>query len=125
MAFWAGRREPGAGHRFVAFTLWSIPLVTIALAVLRVEAPVLRFYAVIPLLLLALTLLTATLLRRRRALEAEVGRRAAAETAITRLNAELAARVEGLVAERTAVLSLAVAEQPRPRTRPRARSWPT
>jgi signal transduction histidine kinase/CheY-like chemotaxis protein/HPt (histidine-containing phosphotransfer) domain-containing protein len=107
VAFWASRREPGAGHRFVAFTLWSVPLITIALAALRVEAPVLRFYAVIPLLLLALTLLTATLLRRRRALEAEVARRAAAETAVTRLNAELAARVEGLVAERTAVLSTA------------------
>ena len=107
VAFWAGRREPGAGHRFVAVTLWSVPLLTILVAALHVEAPVLRFYAVIPVLLLALTLLTATLLRRRRALEAEVTRRAAAEAAITRLNAELAARVEGLVVDRTAALSLA------------------
>jgi two-component system sensor histidine kinase/response regulator len=107
VAFWAGRREPGAGHRFVALTLWSVPILTVVLAALHVEAPVLRFYAVIPLLLLALTLLTATLLRRRRALEAEVRRRAVAETAITRLNAELAARVDVLVAERTAALSMA------------------
>ena len=105
VAFWASRREPGAGHRFVAFTLWSVPVLTVLVAALRVDAPVLRFYAVIPLLLLALTLLTATLLRRRRALEAEVARRAAAETAITRLNAELAARVDALVSERTAALS--------------------
>ena len=105
VAFWAGRREPGAAHQFVAYTLWSVPVFTVLVAALHVDVPVLRFYAVIPLLLLALTLLTATLLRRRRALEAEVARRAAAETAITRLNAELAARVEGLVAERTAVLS--------------------
>ena len=105
VAFWAGRREPGAGHRFVALTLWSVPVLTVLVAALRVDAPVLRFYAVIPLLLLALTLLTATLLRRRRALEAEVARRAAAETAITRLNAELAARVDALVSERTAALS--------------------
>ena len=107
VAFWASRREPGAGHRFVALTLWSVPVLTILVAALHVEAPVLRFYAVIPLLLLALTLLTATLLRRRRALEAEVARRAAAETTITRLNAELAARVDGLVADRTAALSMA------------------
>ncbi len=108
VAFWAGRREPGAGHQFVALTLWSVPVLTVLVAALHVEAPVLRFYGAIPLLLLALTLLTATLLRRRRALEAEVERRAAAETAITRLNAELAARVDSLVAERTAVLSTAM-----------------
>jgi signal transduction histidine kinase/DNA-binding response OmpR family regulator len=107
VAYWAGQREPGAGHRFVAVTLWSVPLLTILVASLHVDTPVLRFYAVIPVLLLALTLLTATLLRRRRALEFEIARRAAAETAITRLNAELAARVEGLVVERTAVLSMA------------------
>jgi two-component system sensor histidine kinase/response regulator len=107
VAFWAGRREPGAGHRFVALTLWSIPLLTIVMAAQHVEAPVLRFYAIIPLLLLALTLLTATLLRRRRALEAEVLRRAAAETAITQLNAQLAARVEGLVVDRTEALTMA------------------
>ena len=107
VAFWAGRREPGAGHRFVAFTLWSVPVLTVLVSALHVDAPVLRFYAVIPVLLLALVLLTATLLRRRRALEAEVARRAAAETTITRLNAELAARVDGLVADRTAALSLA------------------
>ncbi len=107
VAFWASRREPGAGHRFVALTLWSVPVLTVLVAALHVEAPVLRFYAVIPLLLLALTLLTATLLRRRRALETEVRRRAAAEAAVTRLNAELAARVDGLVADRTAALSMA------------------
>ena len=107
VAYWAGRREPGAGHRFVALTLWSVPVITTLMALLHVEAPVLRFYAVIPLLLLALTLLTATLLRRRRALEAEVVRRTAAETGITQLNTELAARVDILVSERTEVLSAA------------------
>ena len=107
VAFWAARREPGAGHRFVAVTLWSVPVISVSLAVLHVETPVLRFYAVIPVLLLALVLLTATLLRRRRALEAEVVLRAAAEAEITQLNAALAARVDGLVAERTEALSAA------------------
>ena len=107
VAYWAGRREPGAGHRFVAATLWSVPVLTAGLAIAHVERPVLRYYAILPIIVLALTLLTATLLRRRRSLEAEVARRAAAETEILQLNAELATRVEALVAERTAALSAA------------------
>ena len=107
VAWWAARREPGAGHRFVALTLWAVPVVTIVLALFHVETPVLRFYAVTPFIVLALTLLTATMLRRRRALEAEVQRRAEAEAAIARINAELAARVDGLVADRTEALSMA------------------
>ena len=107
VAFWAGQREPGAGHRFVALTLWSVPVVMIVMAAAHVEAPLLRFYAVIPFFALALTLLTATLLRRRRALEAEVARRAVAEAEVTQINTELAARVEQLVADRTDALSLA------------------
>ncbi len=107
VAYWAGRREPGSGHRFVAWTLWSVPVFSIALALGRVELPLMRYYAVLPLLVLGLTILTATLLRRRRALEAEVARRAAAETEILQLNTELAARVDALVAERTEALSAA------------------
>jgi len=107
VAIWASRREPGAGHRFVGITLWSVPALTALMAALHVEAPVLRFYAIIPLLLLALILLTATLLRRRRALEAEVDRRAAAEAEVTQLNTALAARVDGLVADRTEALAMA------------------
>jgi signal transduction histidine kinase/DNA-binding response OmpR family regulator len=103
VAFWAGKREPGAGHRVVAFTLWAIPVLTVTMAALHVDAPVLRFYAVMPLFLLALTLLTATLLRRRHALEAEILRRAAAEAQVLALNADLEARVE----ERSAQLSVA------------------
>jgi two-component system sensor histidine kinase/response regulator len=93
VAFWAGRREPGAGHRVVAVTLWSVPILAVTFAVLRLNTPTLRFYIMIPLLILALTLLTATLLRRRRQLEAEVLRRSAAEAGILALNAELEARV--------------------------------
>jgi diguanylate cyclase (GGDEF)-like protein len=85
MPWMAGAREPGAGHRFVALTLWSVPVLTIALAALRIDTVNLRFYAIFPLIVLALTLVTATLLRRRRALEDEVERRKAAETDIQRL----------------------------------------
>jgi signal transduction histidine kinase/DNA-binding response OmpR family regulator len=107
IAWWAGRREAGAGHRFVAVTLWSVPVVVVCLAALHVDAPVVRYVAVIPFFVLALTLLTATMLRRRRALEAEVARRGAAEAEVKTLNAELAARVDGLVADRTEALSMA------------------
>ena len=107
VAWWAARREPGAGHRFVALTLWTVPVLAVVMALFHVDAPVFRFYAVIPFIVLALTLLTATMLRRRRALEDEVRRRADAEAAIARINAELAARVDGLVADRTAALSMA------------------
>ncbi len=107
IAFWAGKREPGAGHRIVAVTLWAVPVITTLFALARVEAPVLRFYAVIPFFVLALTLLTATLLRRRRALEAEVLRRGAAEAEVTELNARLAARVDALVIDRIEALSQA------------------
>jgi signal transduction histidine kinase/DNA-binding response OmpR family regulator len=107
VAWWASRREPGAGHGVVAFTLWAVPVIMVGMALAHVEAPVLRFYAVIPFFLLALTLLTATLLRRRRALEDEVARRAAAEAQVTQLNERLSARVDVLVEERTVVLSQA------------------
>ena len=107
IAWWAGGREPGAGHRFVAITLWSVPVLVVGLAALHVDAPVVRYFAVVPFFVLALTLLTATMLRRRRALEAEVARRAVAEAEVKTLNAQLAARVDGLVADRTEALSLA------------------
>jgi len=32
IAFWANRREPGAGHRFVAIKLWSLPVLTVGFA---------------------------------------------------------------------------------------------
>ncbi|MBC7664146.1 MAG: response regulator [Caulobacter sp.] len=107
IAWWAGGREPGAGHRFVAVTLWSVPVLVVSLAALHVDAPVVRYFAVIPFFVLALALLTATMLRRRRALEAEVARRAVAEAEVKTLNGQLAARVDGLVADRTEALSMA------------------
>jgi signal transduction histidine kinase len=94
LAWWAGRREPGAAHQLVALSLWCIPLLTIALALVRIDAPLLRYYGGFPVLLLALTLLTVSLLRKRRSLELEVVRRSDAETALMDLNATLEARVE-------------------------------
>lgn len=100
LAWQAGWREPGAGHRMVAITLWIIPLLFIGFAMTSTYGFIVRFIAAIPILVLALMLLTATLLRRRRALEAEVARRRLAESELLSLNASLEKTIE----ERTAQL---------------------
>jgi signal transduction histidine kinase len=100
LAWWAGSREEGAGHRLLATLLLSVPLLAIAMASARFDAPILRYYAFLPVTTLGLTLLTTSLLRRRRTLEAEVQHRSAAETKLAGLNAQL----EEKVAERMADL---------------------
>jgi len=94
LAWWAGGRERGAAHRLVAVALWLIPVLTVGLALAGLDAPVLRYYAAVPVVLLALTLLTATLLRRRLSLEAEVAGRTEAEAELQRASAVLAHNAE-------------------------------
>ena len=94
LAWWAARREPQAGHAYVAVALWGIPLLSVALAVAKADPFALRYWSPLPVLVLALTLLTVSLLRRRHALEAEVVRRSAAEAGLTALNASLEQVVE-------------------------------
>lgn len=93
LAFWAARREPGAGHACVGAALLSIPALAIVLAATGSPAVAVRYWGFLPLLALGLTLLTVSLLRRRRKLEAEVERRARAEQALLELNASLEAKV--------------------------------
>jgi signal transduction histidine kinase len=96
LAWWARGREPGAGHSAIAFAALSIPLLSIGLALAGVQGSV-RYWGALAILLLALTLLTVPLLRRRRALEAEVQRRRTSEAALQQLNGSL----EEQVARRT------------------------
>ncbi|MES2956915.1 MAG: ATP-binding protein [Pseudomonadota bacterium] len=105
LAIWASRREPGAGHAIVGAVLWSIPMLAVVMAVAEVDSVALRYWGVLPVLVLSLTLLTVSLLRRRRALETEVSRRRAAEDELTVLNASL----EAAVSQRTADLQSMVA----------------
>jgi signal transduction histidine kinase len=104
-ALWAARREPGAGHPLVAASLLAIPAIAVTIAVSGADGVSLRNFAFGPLLVLGLMLVPASLLRRRRELEAEVARRSAAEAELTRLNTSL----ELVVAERTADLQNLVA----------------
>ena len=90
----AARREPAAGHRAMAASLWSISLLTAVLAITDARSILLRYWAVLPIVTLMLTLLTVGLLRRRRAIEIEVGRRSVAEAELIRLNAGLEKTVE-------------------------------
>jgi signal transduction histidine kinase len=94
LAWWAARREPQAGHAYVAVALWGIPLLSVAMVIAEANPLVLRYWSPLSVLVLALTLLTVSLLRRRHALEAEVVRRSAAEAELTALNASLEQVVE-------------------------------
>jgi signal transduction histidine kinase len=104
-ALWAARREPGAGHSLVAASLLAMPAIAVTIAVSGADGVSLRIFAFGPLLVLGLMLVPASLLRRRRELEAEVARRTAAEAELTGLNTLL----EKTVAERTADLQNLVA----------------
>jgi diguanylate cyclase (GGDEF)-like protein/PAS domain S-box-containing protein len=86
LAWRAGDQEPGAGHKTEAVTLWLIPVLTLGLALARIDAAYLRYYAVLPLFFLAMTVLTATLLRRQRSLKEQVALRAEAELEMRRAN---------------------------------------
>lgn len=100
LAFRSMRREPGAGHALIGVSLLALPVLLLSLLVSGADMQLLRYLGALPLLVFGLTLLTVSLQRRRRALEAEVQRRAQAEAALQRLNTTLEQRV----AERTADL---------------------
>ncbi|MFO1338577.1 MAG: HAMP domain-containing sensor histidine kinase [Burkholderiaceae bacterium] len=99
VALQARRREPGAGHGWVALGLSALPLATVAMVVSGVEPVLLRYLAIGPLMLFFLLLLTVSLVRRRRALEAEVARRCAAEQTLRETNEQLELRVQQRTAE--------------------------
>lgn len=105
LAFLSIRREPGAGHALIGLSLLALPLLLLGLLLTGADMRWLRELGAVPLLVFGLTLLTVSLQRRRRALEAEVARRREAEAALQRLNTTL----EQHVAERTADLHSMVA----------------
>jgi signal transduction histidine kinase len=94
LAFWAERREHGAGHRYIGLAFLLVPGAAIVLAASGSPAAHLRYWGFIPMLAIGLILLTVSLLRRRRMLMDEVARRAAAERLLAVSNASLEAQVE-------------------------------
>ncbi|MCW5660416.1 MAG: HAMP domain-containing histidine kinase [Burkholderiaceae bacterium] len=94
LAFQRQRDEPGAGHLLLGLVLLSLPLTPFVMLALGIPAAQLRYVAAVPVALFGLILLTVSLLRRRRRLEAEVVRRAEAEEQLRKANAELESRVQ-------------------------------
>ena len=98
-ALGAARREPGAGHGWLAATLFSLPGLVAVLVITGVDAMAVRYWAVVPLLLVGLALPTVSVMRRQRALRAEVARRTEAEQGLVALNASLEAKVAARTAD--------------------------
>jgi signal transduction histidine kinase len=86
LALRQSRVEPGAGHVLLGISLLLVPTAVLVLQVLRVAPGALPVLAAMPMIFFGMTLLTVSLLRRRRALEAEIARRAAAEAALGAAN---------------------------------------
>jgi len=105
LAIRQSRDEPGHGHVLLGLALLAVPGTFFALLALHTVPGHYRVLAMMPLLVFGTTLLTVSLLRRRRALEAEVARRAAAEQALQEVNRNL----EATVRARTAALEDLVA----------------
>lgn len=101
----AARREPGAGHRWLAATLLAVPGLVLALKLTGADAVALRYGTMVPLMLMGLALPTVSVMRRQRLLQAEIARRSLAEHGLVALNLSLEAKV----AERTADLQSMVA----------------
>lgn len=86
--------EPGAGHLLLALVLVSLPVTPFAMLAFGLPSAQLRYVAAVPVALFGLILLTVSLLRRRRRLEAEIQRRAEAEDMLRKVNTELESRVQ-------------------------------
>ena len=101
----AARREPRANHWWLAAGLFFVPVYLAVAIAFGIDPFHLRYYFLMPAILIGLLLLTLSLSRSRRALEEENARRLETERALTVLNATL----EEKVASRTADLQDIVA----------------
>ncbi len=102
----AAQRERNVGHRLIAAAFASYPLVVVATLLFGPTPPgvELGYVAALPLIVVGIVILVASLIRFGRRLEVELARREAAERAVREANASLERRV----AERTTELRLIV-----------------
>ena len=98
-AFDAARREPKAGHTWLALGMLSIPAVMVAAITLSRDGFSIRYYVMLPGIFFGIMLLTVSLVRRSKAMEAENTQRLQAERALTTLNASLEATVASRAAD--------------------------
>jgi signal transduction histidine kinase len=100
MAFRCAATEPGNAHGLLGVALLTLPVLPFALHATGVPPADLRYYTGISAIAFGMLVLTVSLLRRHRALSAEVERRTEAEAKLRDANLQLEARV----GERTAHL---------------------
>lgn len=100
LAFRCAATEPGNAHGLLGVALLTLPVLPFALDAAGVPQADLRYYTGISVIAFGMLLLTVSLLRRHRALRAEVQRRTEAEEQLRDANLQLEARV----GERTAHL---------------------
>jgi len=93
LAFRRAFEQPGDGHAALGVALLSLPLLPFVMAVFGVEGMQLRYFSGLTVTVFGAIVLAVSLLRRHRALAAEVRRRADAETKLRTVNSQLEARV--------------------------------
>jgi signal transduction histidine kinase len=100
LAFRCAATEPGNAHGLLGAALLTLPVLPFALDAAGVPASDLKYYTGVSVIAFGMLVLTVSLLRRHRALRAEVQRRSEAEEQLRDANLQLEARV----GERTAHL---------------------
>lgn len=100
LALARSRSEPGNAHALLGLALLTLPLLPFALRFAGVPPDQLKYYTGVAVIVFGMLVLTVSLLRRHRALQAEVARRLAAELQLRDANQ----RLETRVGERTAHL---------------------
>jgi signal transduction histidine kinase len=98
-ALWTVRREPRSGHGLVFASMLLIPGLVIAAWSGVVPVALMRYALSVPLVVTGMTVLTAGLVRARRAADGELQRAEQAEAAVRALNESLERRVEQRTAE--------------------------
>ncbi len=90
---WAWRREPNSGHGLVLASLLLHPLIVLGVLVGWFDARAPRYLALVPAIVVGMTILATGLLRAQRMAESELQRRRQAEDALRALNESLEQRV--------------------------------
>jgi signal transduction histidine kinase len=105
-SFQAEKVEPDKGHRLLGLLILCTPILTIAFPIFGLTTAVLRFWTAVPLIILSVTILAASLLRDRDVIKKSLDQLYAAETQLIALNKDLETRVE----DRTALLNEIIAD---------------
>jgi len=100
-AYKAEKFEPKIGHRLLGALALMLPFVIIVFPIFGAKAEVLRFWGAIPLITLALIILTSSLLREQAKIRSNIEQLFAAEAQLIKLNQDL----ENRVADRTSMLN--------------------